>query len=99
MARRITDERVLMKRVVKMLPKGIPASAIESVECDPWDGLNGGGSYWVYLNDGYIATGTGCHTIHEDTLTDLKGEIAGIEVWEDDPALVLHNGYTKYPED
>lgn len=99
MARRITDEKVLMERVIKMLPKGIPATAIESVECDPWDGLNGGGSYWVYLHDGYIATGMGCHTIHEDTLADLKGEIAGIEVWEDDPALVLHNGYTKYPED
>ena len=92
---RITSEAVLMERVKKMLPKGVPASAIESVECDPYDGENGG-SYWVYLHDGWMATGTGCHTIHEDTLAELRSEVRNIERWEDDPALKLHNGYTKY---
>ena len=87
MARRITDERILMERVVKMLPKHIPASAIEGVECDPFNGEDGGPSYWVYLNDGYIAVGMGCHTIHEDTLAALRYEVQNIDIWSDDPAL------------
>ena len=85
-----------MERVVKMLPKGVPAEAIESVECDPYDGENGGGSYWVYLNDGWICVPMGCHTIHEDTLAELKPMVQSIEPWPDDPALEKHNGYTKY---
>ena len=94
----ITSEKILMERVVKMLPKGIPASCIESVECDPYDGANGGGSYWVYLNDGWRCVLMDCHTIHEDTLKDLKEMVRSIEPWPDDPALVLHNGYTLYEE-
>lgn len=90
---RIISEAVLMDRVVKMLPKGIPASAINAVECDPYDGLNGGGSYWVYLNDGYISPEMGCHTIHEDTLKDV---VSGIKEWPDDPDLTEHCGYTTY---
>ena len=81
---RITDEAVLMDRVIKMLPKGIPASAINSVECDPTDGENGGPSYWVYLNDGYISPEMGCQTIHEDTLKELKNVVGCIEVDPDD---------------
>lgn len=96
MSRRITDEKVLLNRVIKMLPNGIPVSAIESVECDPYNGENGGGSYWVYLHDGYIAAGMGCHTIHEDTLSQLKEEVQQITEWPDDPALTKHNGYTTY---
>lgn len=84
---RITDEKTLLARVVKMLPKGIPASAIESVECDLYDGLSGGGSYWVYLANGYICPCMGCHTIHEDTLAELKPMVKSIEIWKDDPAL------------
>ena len=84
---RITDEKTLLARVLKMLPKGIPASAIESVECDPYDGLNGGGSYWVYLANGYWCPTMGCHTIHEDTLADLKPMLREVEIWADDPAL------------
>lgn len=95
---RITDEAVLMDRVIKMLPKGIPSTAIHSVECDPTDGCNGGPSYWVYLQDGYISPEMGCHTIHEDTLKELRDVVRGIEEWPDDPALEQHNGYTKYEE-
>ncbi len=98
MSRRITDERILMERIIKMLPKDIPSSAIESVECDPYDGSNGGGSYWVYLHDGYICTATDCHTLHEDTLAELKYAVQCIERWENDPSLTKHNGYTKYPD-
>lgn len=90
----IRDESILMERVIKMLPKGVPASAIESVECDPYDGENGGGSYWVYLNDGWICNAMECHTIHEDTLKELKVMVRDISPWPEDPALKLHNGYT-----
>ena len=93
---RITSERVLMDRVLKMLPKGVPASAIESVECDPYDGDNGGGSYWVYLHDGWICPTMGCHTIHEDTLAELREMVREIEPWPDDPDLINHRGYTRY---
>lgn len=87
MSRHITDETILMQRVLKMLPKGIPAEAINSVECDPYDGENGGPSYWVYLSNGYWCPTMGCHTIHEDTLSELRWMIREIEPWEDDPAL------------
>lgn len=39
--------------------------------------------YWITLKDGYNAgrmDNGGCHTIHEDTIKDLKYQIAGIEV-------------------
>lgn len=84
---RITDPAILRARAEKMLPKGIPASAIESVECDPEDGSNGGGSYWIYLANGYWNPTMGCHTIHEDTLADLKPYLREVEIWADDPAL------------
>lgn len=87
MARRITDEKVLMERVRKMLPARIPATAIRSVECDPTDGEYGGPSYWVILAPGYIAPGTQCHVIHEDTLAQIRSEVRGIELWENDPDL------------
>jgi hypothetical protein len=37
--------------------------------------------YWVCLNEGWEATRTdsGCRTIHEDTIADLKYQIAGIQ--------------------
>ena len=84
---RITSEKVLMERVVAMLPKNVPASAIESVECDPYDGSNGGGSYWVNLAAGWKSPDDWCHVIHEDTLDELRPMVRGIERWEDDPAL------------
>lgn len=84
MPRHITDENILMARAIAMLPKGVPADA---VECDPWDGENGGPSYWVYLAPGWICPDMGCHTIHEDTLAKLKPMIKSVEPWPDDPEL------------
>lgn len=74
---RIKSESKLMARVLKMLPKGIPAEAVVAVECD-WD------SYWVYLRTGYNAPGTECHTIHEDTLKALRSEVHGIYTVQND---------------
>ena len=87
MPRRIKDEAVLLNRVIKMLPKGVPAEAISGVECDPYDGEDGGPSYWVYLADGWICPEMECHTIHEDTLAKLKPMVKLIEPWPDDPDL------------
>ena len=82
---KIRDENVLMERVVKMLPKGIPAEAIDAVECDPWDCDEPTGSYWVYLSTGWKCDLMECHTIHEATLKDLKVMIDSIVPWPDDP--------------
>ena len=82
----IVSERALMDRVLKMLPNRIPAIAIRSVECDSCDGDNGG-SYWVNLAAGWICNSTGCHTIHEDTLKDLRVMVRDIREWPDDPSL------------
>ncbi len=87
MPRHITDEKILMDRVLKMLPKNIPPEAIDDVECDPYDGENGGPSYWVYTAPGWLVADMGCHTIHEDTLTKLKPYIQSIVPWPDDPDL------------
>ena len=41
--------------------------------------------YWITLKDGYNAgrmDNGGCHTIHEDTIAELKYQIAGIEIDE-----------------
>ena len=84
---RITSEKVLMERVRAMLPKTVPASAISSVECDPYDGANGGGSYWVNLEAGWRSPDDCCHVIHEDTLAELRPLVRGVVRWEDDPAL------------
>lgn len=95
MARQLTEPEFLA-RVYKWIPAGIPREAIESVECDPWDGSNGMWSYWVYLNDGYVFPDMECHTAHEDTLREIREQVESIALWPEDPALVLHNGYTKY---
>lgn len=98
MPRRIKDEKILLERVVKMLPKGIPSSAIESVEYDPWGGYETTDSYWVYLNDGWICGDTECHTIHEDNLRDLASAVSTVARWDDDPDLIYHLGYTEYKD-
>lgn len=87
MPRHITDEAILLDRVIKMLPKGVPPEAIEDVECDPYDGENGGPSYWVYTAPGWLVSYMDCHTIHEDTLAKLKPYIQSIVPWPDDPEL------------
>ena len=91
--RRVKSEQYLLERVWMMLPKGIPTSAIKGVEIDDMCGWNG---YWVYLNDGYISPDMGCHTIHEDTISELRSVVGNIERWDDDPDLIEHRGYTKY---
>lgn len=87
MPRHITDEAILRDRVIKMLPKNVPPEAIEDVECDPYDGENGGPSYWVYTAPGWLVSDMDCHTIHEDTLAKLKPYIQSIVPWPDDPEL------------
>ena len=87
MARHIKDEAILFDRVLKMLPKSVPITAISAVECDPYDGENGGPSYWVYLAAGWICPEMECHTIHEDTLAKLKPMVKSIKPWPDDPEL------------
>ena len=87
MGRHITSEAVLLDRVIKMLPKSIPPEAISGVECDPYDGEDGGPSYWVYLEAGWICPEMGCHTIHEDTLAKLRPYVRSIEPWPDDSEL------------
>ena len=87
MARHINDEAILLDRVLKMLPRGVPKEAIADVECDPYDGENGGPSYWVYLAPGWICPEMECHTIHEDTLAKLKPMVKSVEPWPDDPEL------------
>ncbi len=95
MAKRITDERVLKERVIKMLPKGAPADAIAAVECDPYDSVNKdfGPSYWVYLNAGWICPEMEGHTIHEDTLSDLRPMLKQVREWPDDPQLIIEDHY------
>ena len=87
MGRHITSEAVLLDRVIKMLPKSVPPEAISGVECDPYDGEDGGPSYWVYLEAGWICPEMGCHTIHEDTLAKLRPYIRNIKPWPNDPEL------------
>lgn len=59
--------------IMKYVPKSKRA-AVREVYHDS-DG------YWICLNPGYHAsrTDTGCRTIHEDYISDLKYQIAGIE--------------------
>ena len=87
MPRRVTDENIFFYFFIKMLPRGVSKDAIEAVECDPYDGENGGPSYWVYLAPGWICPEMECHTIHEDTLAKLKPMIKSVEPWPDDPEL------------
>lgn len=77
---KITTEKELMDRVVKMLPKGIPAEAIEEVEIENW---NMSGRYWVYLNDGWMFER--CHIIHENSLDEIRKCLKMVEPYEADP--------------
>lgn len=82
---RITEE-TLLKRAMEFLPKAVPAEAIQSVEVDDWGNSDraDGISYWVYLSDGFRAEkGRGCHTIHEDTLSELKKALRDVVAEEE----------------
>lgn len=95
MARMIENEETLKERVVKMLPKRIPASAIDDVEYDRLSSVKRewGGSYWVYLRAGWEFKDTGCHTIHEDNLRDIRVQLYKIVEWPNDPMLKRERGW------
>lgn len=66
-----------MNRIEINILKYVPKSklpAIKSIYVDT-DG------YWIVLNDGWNATRTDerCKVIHEDTIKNLRYQIAGIE--------------------
>lgn len=79
---RIKTEKELMERVISMLPRQLKGKdVIHDVEIDPYNNGDSpdGISYWIYINDGYrTENGRGCHTIHEDTLTEIKRELKRI---------------------
>ena len=55
----------------------IPKTKREAIR----DAYRDSDGYWICLNEGWEATRTdsGCRTIHEDTIADLKYQIAGIQ--------------------
>ena len=54
----------------------VPKSKKEAIE-DAWEDSDG---IWIILKDGWNADRMDydCHTIHEDTVRDLRWQIAGI---------------------
>ena len=59
--------------------KYIPKSKRHTIE-SCWKDSDG---YWITLKDGFNAgrmDNGGCHTIHEDTIAELRYQIAGIEI-------------------
>ena len=54
----------------------VPASKLGAIR-DAYKDQDG---YWICLNENWEAsnTDTGCHVIHEDTIKDLRYQIAGI---------------------
>lgn len=63
------DERD--KRIMKYVPKSKQAAVRLA-----WHDDEG---YWITLNDGYRNGNWGGHVIHEDTIAQLRKEIAAIE--------------------
>lgn len=54
----------------------IPKSKLEAVS----DAFHDEDGLWIYLKDGWEASrmDRGCHVIHEDTVKELRYQIAGI---------------------
>ncbi len=65
-------------RIMKYVPKS-KQKAISAC----WKDSDG---YWITLKYGYNADRTdwNCHTIHEDTIAELRYQIAGIEINPDE---------------
>lgn len=60
-------------KILRYVPKG-KREAIRDAFRDE-DGI------WIWLHEGWEAsrTDSGCHVIHEDTIPDLRYQIAGIQ--------------------
>ena len=70
--------------MAKAIMDYIPKTKIEAVS----DAYKDEDGYWICLNEGWEAsrTDSGCRTIHEDTIKDLRYQIAGIQrVTTEDP--------------
>lgn len=61
------------QKIMSYIPKG----KIEAIR----DAYKDEDGYWICLNEGWEAsrTDSGCHTIHEDTIKELRYQIAGIQ--------------------
>lgn len=62
--------------MIKAIMKYIPKSKVEAIH-DAWQDDDG---YWIILKEGWNADreDTACRTIHEDSIKELRYQIAGI---------------------
>lgn len=67
---------VLKKEINPKIMKYIPKGKREAIA----EAYHDSDGYWIYLKDGWNADRMdwNCHTIHEDTIKDLRYQIAGI---------------------
>ena len=76
--------------------KYVPASKREAIR----DAYRDQDGIWITLKDGWEAsrTDSGCHVIHEDTIHDLKYQIAGIQRQEAARAATAAHPAPEAPE-
>lgn len=69
-----------MKLMDERIMKYVPASKLVAIDEAFYDS----DGYWIFLNYGYTASRTDfhCHVIREDTIADLRYQIAGIKIDE-----------------
>ena len=65
-----------MARTKEQILRYVPKSKMEAIR-DAWEDSDG---MWIILKNGWNADRMdyNCHTIHEDTVADLRYQIAGI---------------------
>lgn len=65
--------KTLDPRIMKYVPK----SKVEAID----DAFKDDDGMWIFLKDGWEASRMDrhCHTIHEDTIAQLRYQIAGIK--------------------
>lgn len=70
-----------MQHVPKTKRNAIQSAWIEEPLCDDHEC-----SYWIQLKEGYHFANydTGARTVAQDTITDLRYQIEGIEAYKDD---------------